>query len=65
MERCDQILTQLSKDQAYLGLYDSIEWVRTKANDDSNTFNDTPKFLEYLVNNNLYTERYVTDLFSP
>ena len=48
-----------------MGLYDSIEWVRTKANDDSNTFNDTPKFLEYLVNNNLYTERYVTDLFSP
>merc|ERR1712029_711257 len=56
VEKCEQLLTQMAKDQAYLGLSDAIEWVQTKASDDSNTFNDTPKFLEYLVSNNLYTE---------
>ena len=64
VEKCEQILSQMSKDQAYLGLSDAIDWVKTKASDDTNTFNDTSKFLEYLASNNLYTERYVIDLFT-
>lgn len=52
------MLSNMKKDQAYLGLIENLDWVLEKSLDKSNTFNDACGFLQFIVANNLYTEGY-------
>ena len=48
----------MKKDQAYLGIVESLDWVVEKSTDHSNTFYDAGNFVQFIVANNLYTEEY-------
>ena len=58
IESLTQLLTNMKKDQAYLGIVESLDWVVEKSTDHSNTFYDAGNFVQFIVANNLYTEEY-------
>ena len=62
IEALEGMLTNMKKDQAYLGLIENLDWVLEKSKDSCNNFNDACNFVQFIVGNNLYTEGYCVSL---
>ena len=62
IESLELILSNMRKDQAYLGLTENLDWVLEKSADKCNDFNDACGFVQFIVGNNLYTEGYCVSI---